>query len=235
MKVVVWNMNHRVKSWEGLARLDGDVALLSEARVPKTLGMSAQGGERRTARRVGRSLVLVVGLPLLTLGLTVGKAAASGAGRVTIYPGIDVPYEIAAGPDGALWFTNSGNASIGRITTTGTVTNYTGTGISAPSGITAGPDGALWFTNYLNNSIGRITTAGAVTNYTGTGINGPSGIVAGPDGALWFTNHLNGLVAQARRGSPPAPHISPGRSGEGRPEGFTGACPREESNLRHTV
>ncbi len=54
---------------------------------------------------------------------------------------------ITAGPDGALWFTNAGNNSIGRITTAGVVTNYTGTGIIDPEGITAGPDGALWFTN----------------------------------------------------------------------------------------
>ena len=57
-----------------------------------------------------------------------------------------------------MWFTNLGNNSIGRITTAGVVTNYTGTGISDPTGITAGPDGALWFTNLGNNSIGRITT-----------------------------------------------------------------------------
>ena len=68
------------------------------------------------------------------------------------------PRQIVAGPDGALWFTNSGNNSIGRITTSGTVTSYTGTGIKQPGGIAAGPDGALWFTNYGNNSIGRITT-----------------------------------------------------------------------------
>ena len=65
-----------------------------------------------------------------------------------------------------------GNNSIGRITTTGTVTNYTGTGISSPYGIAAGPDGAMWFTNN-GNSIGRITTTGTVTNYTGTGISAP--------------------------------------------------------------
>jgi hypothetical protein len=80
--------------------------------------------------------------------------------------------------------------SIGRVTTVGVVTNYTGTGISYPEGVTAGPDGALWFTNY--NSIGRITTAGVVSNYTGTGISHPDGITTGPDGALWFTNSGRG-------------------------------------------
>ena len=52
--------------------------------------------------------MLVVGLPLLMLGPTVGTASAFGAGTVTIYAGINQPHSIAAGPDGALWFTNSG-------------------------------------------------------------------------------------------------------------------------------
>jgi virginiamycin B lyase len=82
----------------------------------------------------------------------------------------------------------------GRITTTGTVTTYTGTGIDSPDGITAGPDGALWFTNEYGGSdgvgsIGQITTTGAVTDYTSTSIDSPQAITAGPDGALWFTNY----------------------------------------------
>ena len=47
--------------------------------------------------------------------------------------GIDDPLGISAGPDGALWFTNYGNNSIGRITTTGVVTNFTGAGIDEPA------------------------------------------------------------------------------------------------------
>ena len=40
-------------------------------------------------------------------------------GKVKIYTGAGIshPEGIAAGPDGALWFTNEGNGSIGRITT----------------------------------------------------------------------------------------------------------------------
>ena len=40
--------------------------------------------------------------------------------------GIDTPVNITSGPDGALWFTNYVNNSIGRITTAGAVTEYTG-------------------------------------------------------------------------------------------------------------
>ena len=38
------------------------------------------------------------------------------------------------GPDGALWFTNYVNSSIGRITTSGAVSNFTGVGIDGPDG-----------------------------------------------------------------------------------------------------
>jgi virginiamycin B lyase len=106
--------------------------------------------------------------------------------------GISRPYGITAGPDGALWFTNYGTNSIGRITTNGTVTNYHKggiTGIRGPYDITAGPDGALWFTvNFDNNVVGQITTAGKITLYGRQVLSFPDAITAGPDGALWFTN-----------------------------------------------
>src|SRR5690349_15735897 len=123
--------------------------------------------------------------------LQVGAQAANGINR---------PQGITAGPDGALWFTNQGNNSIGRITTGGNVTKFTGNGISGPDGITAGPDGALWFTNYNNNSIGRITTGGNVTNFTHSGIDGPQQITAGPDKALWFTDYDNSPIGRITTG-----------------------------------
>jgi len=99
------------------------------------------------------------------------------------------------GPDGALWFDDD-YGSIGRITTAGTLTDYTDPSISSPNQIAVGSDGALWFTNEETDSIGRITTSGTVTNYTGTGISEPFGITAGPDGALWFTNQGNNSVGR---------------------------------------
>jgi sugar lactone lactonase YvrE len=109
--------------------------------------------------------------------------------------GIETPLGITSGPDGALWFTNVNNNSIGRITTSGVVSDYPGTGFN-PLGITAGPDGALWFTNSNSNSIGRITTAGVISDYVGSGIDYPDAIVAGVDGALWFTNANNNSIGR---------------------------------------
>jgi virginiamycin B lyase len=105
---------------------------------------------------------------------------------------------IAAGPDGNLWFTETGASKIGRMTTSGIVTEFSlpihddpGTGgpsTSLPAGITAGPDGNLWFTE--GQAVGRITPSGSVTEFpvpAGLVAGSPTGIVAGPDGNLWFT------------------------------------------------
>jgi virginiamycin B lyase len=153
---------------------------------------------------------------------TIGEISTSGevfnySGSGNPEPwGIDEPFGITAGPDGALWFTNQaggqyGAGSIGRMTTSGMLTMLTsGPGSSSvvnPTAITAGPDGALWFTNTGNgtgNSIGRITTSGTVTSYTGTGIDDPEGITAGPDAAMWFTNNGDGSGNSIGRITPPA-------------------------------
>jgi streptogramin lyase len=145
---------------------------------------------RLSSRRVGTVLVAVLmATPFAGLEAIVTARAASADPVVSNYADSSVsnPGGITVGPDGALWFTNHDNDSIGRITTGGTVTNFTDPSISQPTGITAGPDGALWFVQN-NNSIGRITTSGSVSNFTDPSIFAPSGITVGPDGALWFTN-----------------------------------------------
>ena len=97
--------------------------------------------------------------------------------------------------------TDAGNSTIGRITTSGTVTIYHHTGIADPAQITVGPDRALWFTNSANTnspvgSVGRITIAGKITIYTAPGISIPLGITAGPAGALWFADNGNNTIGR---------------------------------------
>ena len=96
------------------------------------------------------------------------------------------PLFIAAGSDGALWFTEFSANKIGRITTAGTITEFpVPTNAANPAGITAGSDGALWFAEENGNNIARITTYGAITEFPiPTGASFPIGIAAGPDGAL---------------------------------------------------
>jgi virginiamycin B lyase len=157
---------------------------------------------------------------LAMTGLTL-LAETQGAGAAVLNysgTGVSEPNGLTVGPDGALWFTNGGNDSIGRITTGGTVTNFTGPGvIVSPGSITTGPDGALWFVNG-NNRIGRITTGGVVTTYPGVGISSPSDITAGPDGALWFTNFSNNSIGRIATGGTVSNFTGAGISG---PDGIT--------------
>ena len=124
--------------------------------------------------------------------------------------GLVQPGGITTGPDGNLWFTETGADRIGRMTPAGVLTEFPLPAITVPhevigsppgpTEITAGPDGALWFTG-VPGDVGRITTAGGVTEFPVPEVPPPAGspagtastpatlsaITTGPDGALWFT------------------------------------------------
>lgn len=136
-----------------------------------------------------------------TLPLAKAIGAVDSRGNVEMYQNpenIDAEAErIAAGPDGALWFTqvnshapvDSGPDMIGRITTKGIWSEYPIASWDAlPTGIAAGPDGAMWFAERHANAIGRITKAGKIVEYPLPHVGGgPTEIVLGRDRKLWFT------------------------------------------------
>jgi streptogramin lyase len=101
------------------------------------------------------------------------------------------PYDIVTGPDGNLWFTELGGNRIGRMTPTGTVTEFsvvTGFGVR---GIVGASDGNLWFVTD-DGTISRITPAGAQAGFdagdTMFGAADPYMVAEGSDGNMWFTN-----------------------------------------------
>jgi virginiamycin B lyase len=151
-------------------------------------------------RNAFRRLVLPV---LVLVGAGAGCATRPLAQTLTQFPiptSDSYPLGITAGPDGALWFTESGVGyfdKIGRISTTGVITEFP---VPTAGGdawdIAAGSDGALWFTEANGKNIGRITTAGAITEFPIPSDNEPFGITAGPDGALWFTETGGSLVGR---------------------------------------
>ncbi len=109
-------------------------------------------------------------------------------------------WDITKGPDGALWFSSeyasnlNAGSWIGRITTSGVVTQHKIPFPVNPGPLTAGPDGAIWFAGINfngGNVIGRVTTSGVFSEYAGQPgqIGQVLGLTAGPDGALWFTNY----------------------------------------------
>jgi streptogramin lyase len=110
---------------------------------------------------------------------------------------------IASGPDGNLWFTEILNATIGRITPGGVVTEFPGSHgqtidiYGQPIAMTAGPDGNMWFSE--SGGVGRITMAGAITRFPLPGAYQLSpfagvGIAAGADGNIWYSDAYNNTI-----------------------------------------
>lgn len=127
-------------------------------------------------------------------------------GQITTFPtpnpDLTTPIEMAAGPDGNIWYVDQNGNTIGRVGMDGTITAfpiptsehvcYSGNRCyetSLPSGIVAGPDGAIWFGE--NRNIGRVGMDGTVTEFPLPAVadqfSGANAIVAGPDGNFWFT------------------------------------------------
>ena len=103
------------------------------------------------------------------------------------------PSGITAGPDNNVWFTEPYSNRVGKITTAGTITEFSTAGGTVPidpDDIVTGPDGNLWFGGV--QGIGRMTTAGTLTQYRNADMQAydviAGGIAVGPDHNLWFTN-----------------------------------------------
>ncbi len=109
---------------------------------------------------------------------------------------------MTAGPDGNVWFMDSGLNLVGRITPAGVITEFkvpaTGSGSRS---MTKGPDGNIWFTTLAagvdeQESILRVTPAGKVTQFPVPNHRGPESITTGRDGNLWFTEFWTGTLGR---------------------------------------
>ena len=100
---------------------------------------------------------------------------------------------ITTGPDGNLWFTERLGNKIGRISTSGEITEFAlPKANSYPLFIVTGPDGNVWFTQ-TRGAIGRISTSGSLSEFTVPASSSPHGLTTGADGNLWFTDWTKGI------------------------------------------
>ena len=111
-----------------------------------------------------RKLFLALGLGLAFAMMAAAPPAS--AALVTIFPlpgSVSRPEAIVAGPDGALWFTQSSASRMGRVTTAGAFSQFRLPRGSEPDVVAAGPDGAIWYAG--PRRIGRITAGGAISEF----------------------------------------------------------------------
>jgi virginiamycin B lyase len=104
----------------------------------------------------------------------IGSVTADGTIKTYTLDGVRWTQDIAQGPDGALWFTYSGDTTpqsgVARFTTDGSLTFYPVTEAGMAQ-ITTGRDNDLWFAVFEDEqgseqkNVGRITTSGVLTRY----------------------------------------------------------------------
>jgi virginiamycin B lyase len=118
----------------------------------------------------------------------IGKISVQG--EISGFPLPDATTQmrsVAAGADGNLWFDEYFGAmqtvKIGRITPTGTVTEFP---VPEVEQLTSGPDGNIWFAEAALGRIGKIMPTGDVTEFQLPPQVYPAVITAGPDGNVWF-------------------------------------------------
>jgi virginiamycin B lyase len=108
-----------------------------------------------------------------------------------------IPYDVAVGANGIVWFTEPGANKIGRLDpASGVITEAALT--REPRQITVATDGSVWFTERFANAVGRLVPAtNQVTEFAPfTGAPSPEGIAAAPDGSVWITQSFAGNVAR---------------------------------------
>lgn len=151
------------------------------------------GGARDRYRPTRRAMACGVGTAIALVLLPAAPASAALWTYFPLPPSLRNAEQIAPGPDGALWFTQAEfqrqTKALGRITTSGAVSQVAVPAGTSALAVAAGPDGALWYAGMAagGGRIGQVTAAGV----NEIGLPGEplsaNGIAAGPDGALWFT------------------------------------------------
>ena len=177
-------------------------------------------GSVRLAQDMTRVITTVAGT---------GVWGYSGDGGPADQAWLNLPRDIAPGPDGSLYIADYSNRRIRRVAPDGIITTVAGTGtpgysgdggpadqamLRGPISIAFGPDGNLYIADSSDNRIRRVTLGGIITTVVGTGVlgysgdggpadqamlNRPRGIALSSDGSLYIADVNNHRI---RRVSP---------------------------------
>jgi len=114
--------------------------------------------------------------------------------------GLNAPTSIAADATGAVWVTNSGNASVTKLSNTGAAVSsssgFTAGGFSTPSGIAIDPSGNAWVANSGDNTVTELNSAGTTgAVFSGNGLSTPKSIAIDGSGNVWVSDSGSNAVS----------------------------------------
>jgi virginiamycin B lyase len=149
-------------------------------------------------------LMIVLALAAVVLAGTVAFFFRGEEPQFLEYPMPDTlesPTAIAAGADGAVWFTIDRSDVIGRVQN-GTIQRISTSGRNLePLGVGAAPDGAAWFTDAVAGAVARVTPTGEVSRLKlDTPIVRLGRLAVGSDGSVWFAESTSYSITQIKDG-----------------------------------
>src|SRR5579863_3950590 len=119
-------------------------------------------------------------------------------GRKRYFPFETGVYDVAAGGDGRVWFTNpyQYTYNVGAITTDGTITTYAQAGNGSPESIAPDASGHLWYTSFGGSSfdIVEIDTSGKTVGTFKAYNSFADKVAYGGTGAIWFDAIANPVI-----------------------------------------
>jgi sugar lactone lactonase YvrE len=108
-----------------------------------------------------------------------GTGAYSGDGGPALAAALHDPTALALDASGNIFFTDSINCVVRKITTDGMIATVAGTGpdgeLSHPEGIAVSPDGTLYVGDRFHSIIRQVAPDGTMTTIAGTGTRGSTG------------------------------------------------------------
>lgn len=188
----------------GTAGFAGDAAAANVAQVnfPMSIARSASSGTLYIADTFNVRIRTVQTDGIIRSVVGTGKRGFSGDGAAATSALISSPYGVAVDAAGNIYFSDTQNNMIRKVTTAGTISRIAGTGVQGyggdggkavdallnqPVGIAVDAAGNVFVADSQNNRIRRIGTDGLIATVMGTGqpnFSGDSG--PGDQGAVFY-------------------------------------------------
>ena len=148
--------------------------------------------------------IFVLALAAVALAGTVAFFFRGGGPQFVEYrmpDTLESPTAIAAGADGAVWFTIDRSDVIGRAHN-GAIERISTSGRNIePLGVGVAPDGSAWFTDAVGGGVARVTPAGEISRYKlDTPIVRLGRLAVAPDGSAWFAESTSYSITQLKDG-----------------------------------
>jgi len=155
-----------------------------------------------------------------------GASGYSGDGEPGTRAQLAWPQDVALATDGTLYFTDTGNHRIRKLSLDGTISTVAGTGVAGysgdtgpavrarlarPRGVFVGAAGCLYIGDTENHRIRKVTADGTISTVAGTGTEGysgdggpaasahlawPRGVAVGPDDRMYIADCGNSVIRE---------------------------------------